>query len=131
MPRYSEALTDQRKTEIIDACEKLYRTRGFKDITIKDIGLEISCSRPSIYNYFETKEEIFLALLTREYEEWIADIRTVAGGKEHPGADELADQLAGTLEKRTVLLKISSMMSKKEALTGEELYVCSLQNRIS
>ena len=109
MPRYSEALTDQRKTEIIDACEKLYRTRGFKDITIKDIGLEISCSRPSIYNYFETKEEIFLALLTREYEEWIADIQTVAGGKEHQGADELADQLAGTLEKRTVLLKISSM----------------------
>ncbi|GHV97142.1 hypothetical protein lacNasYZ03_10860 [Lactobacillus nasalidis] len=24
-------------------------------------------SRPSIYNYFEGKEEIFLALLTREY----------------------------------------------------------------
>jgi len=109
MPRCSEALTDQRKTEIIDACEKLYRTRGFKNITIKDIGMEISCSRPSIYNYFETREEIFLALLTREYEDWIMDIQKIADREERLDADELAAKLAHTLEKRTVLLKISAM----------------------
>ncbi len=30
-----------------------------------------SLSRPSIYNYFETKEEIFLAILQKEYWSWV------------------------------------------------------------
>lgn len=49
-------LTDNRREEIIDACEKLYKEVGFKNTYIKLIGDNISCSRTSIYNYFETKE---------------------------------------------------------------------------
>ena len=70
MAKESLELIAQRKSEVIDACETLYRTKGFREVTIKDISTETSFSRPSIYNYFETKEEIFLALLTREYDQW-------------------------------------------------------------
>ena len=66
MPARSEERTNARKEEIINACKTLYQTMSFKDITIKEIGNVTSFSRTSIYNYFETKEEIFLALLTRE-----------------------------------------------------------------
>ena len=55
-------LIAERREEIINACEQLYQTMSFKDITIKEIGKVTSFSRPTIYNYFETKEEIFLAL---------------------------------------------------------------------
>ena len=58
-----------RRAEILNACDRLYREKGFREITIKDISQETSFSRPSIYNYFETKEEIFLGLLTREYKQ--------------------------------------------------------------
>ena len=74
MPKGSPELVAARKEEIIAACEKLYQTMSFKDITIKEIAAFTSFTRPSIYNYFETKEEIFLALLQREYERWIADL---------------------------------------------------------
>ena len=63
MSRGSAALTSARKEEIIKACAKLYESMSFKEITIKEIGAETSFTRTSIYNYFETKEEIFLALL--------------------------------------------------------------------
>ena len=66
MPKGSEELTKERENEIIDACKKLYRTMSFKEITIKEIGKTTSFTRTSIYNYFQTKEEIFLALLQRE-----------------------------------------------------------------
>ena len=66
MPKGSEELTQARKKEIINACAKLYETRNFKDITLKDIGAETSFTRTLIYYYFHTKEEIFLALLQRE-----------------------------------------------------------------
>ena len=62
MPKGSPELTSARKEEIISACRKLYETMSFKDITLKEIGQQTSFTRTSIYNYFETKEEIFLAL---------------------------------------------------------------------
>ena len=59
-----------RREEIINACEKLYKTMSFKQITLKEIGNIVPFSRPTIYNYFKTKEEIFLALFQREYDLW-------------------------------------------------------------
>ena len=49
----------QRREEIVNACDELYKTMSFKDITLKEIGKVTSFSRPTIYNYFQTKEEIF------------------------------------------------------------------------
>ena len=77
MPKGSEELTNARKEEIVNACASLYETMGFKDITIRDIGAKTSFTRTSIYNYFQTKEEIFLALLRREHEVWIADLEEI------------------------------------------------------
>lgn len=74
MPKGSEELTNARKEEIVNACAALYATMSFKEITIRDIGAKTSFTRTSIYNYFQTKEEIFLALLQREHEAWIADL---------------------------------------------------------
>ena len=59
MPKGSKELTASRKEEIISACEKLYETMSFKEITMKEIANATSFTRTSIYNYFHTKEEIF------------------------------------------------------------------------
>ena len=57
MARYaSEELKGARREEIINACEKLYQTLSFKEITMKEISVDTSFTRPSIYNYFQTKE---------------------------------------------------------------------------
>ena len=96
MPKGSPELTASRREEIVNACEKLYRTMSFKDITLKEISVETSFSRPSIYNYFQTKEEIFLALMQREYELWSAEVGALSA-------------VAHSLEKREQLLKLLAM----------------------
>ena len=109
MPRRSEARTSARKEEIIRACAALYETMSFKDITLKEISEYTSFSRPSIYNYFQTKEEIFLALLQQEYELWIRDLDELAASEEDLTTDELAAALAQSLQRRERLLKLMSM----------------------
>ena len=109
MPKGSPELTSARKEEIINACEELYKTMSFKEITIKEIGNVTSFTRTSIYNYFQTKEEIFLALLKREYELWIASLKQAMEQHEKMSKDEFADMLARSLEERPQLLKILSM----------------------
>ena len=106
MPKGSEALTRARREEIIDACAALYKTMSLREITIKLIGARTSFTRTSIYNYFETKEEIFLALLQREYAAWTDDLNALPA---QPGADALADALAGTLARRGTMLRLLSM----------------------
>ena len=109
MSRGSAALTAARKEEIIQACAKLNETMSFKEITIKEIGAETSFTRTSIYNYFETKEEIFLALLQREYDKWVEDMNAVMEKTETMSRDELARTLARTLTDRPRLLRLLSM----------------------
>ncbi len=109
MPKGSPDLKASRRDEIITACEKLYRTKSFKEITMKDIGNATSFTRTSIYNYFRTKEEIFLALLKREYEIWIASLKKIMAENNAMTKNEFADMLARSLEERARLLKIMSM----------------------
>ena len=109
MPKGSPELTNARKEEIINACEELYKSKSFKEISLKDIGNATSFTRTSIYNYFQTKEEIFLALLQREYELWIVDLNKIIEENAKLSKDEFADKLAISLEKREQLLKIMSM----------------------
>ena len=107
MPKGSVELTNARREEIVDACAELYRTRPFREITIKEIGEKTSVTRTSIYNYFQTKEEIFLALLQREYQAWGDELDALPPGPMSTG--QLADALARTLERRTCMLKLMAM----------------------
>ena len=109
MPKGSPERTAARKEEIISACEKLYQTMSFKDITLKEIGNETSFSRPTIYNYFQTKEEIFLALFEREYVRCNAELQSILQDNETLSKEQIADELATSLANRGQLLKLLSM----------------------
>ena len=109
MSRGSPALTAARREEIIEACARLYETMSFREITIKEIGAATSFTRTSIYNYFETKEEIFLALMQKEYELWVSDMNDVYTQHDILTRDGLAQVLARTLTDRPRLLRLLSM----------------------
>ena len=115
-------LIEKRREEIINACEQLYQTMSFKEITLKEIGSVTSFSRPTIYNYFQTKEEIFLALFAREYDRWNEDLTGMLEGYEALSSSELADKIAKSLTKSKQLLKLLSMNNfDMEANSRQEL----------
>ncbi len=109
MPRRTQKLVDARRGEIVGACEELYAEKGFKEITMADIAGKTTFTRTSIYNYFRTKEEIFLALLQREYESWADAIDDAVRSRESMSEEEIADFLAASLEERRQMLRILSM----------------------
>lgn len=107
MPRGSEELTNARKEEIIDAFEKLFQTMSFRDISMREIGELTSMTRSSIYNYFQTKEEIHLALNVREYSKW-RDVLAKIASHDTMTAEEFAEAIATSLEERRYFLKLIS-----------------------
>ena len=109
MPKASMDLTSMRREEIISACEKLYQTKSFKEIALKDIAGATSFTRTSIYNYFQTKEEIFLALMQKEYDLWVEELNALAQGYKEMSIEDFSSTLAHSLENRGMLLKLLSM----------------------
>ena len=136
MPKGSPELTAARKEEIINACEQLYQTMSFKDITLKEIGNVTSFTRTSIYNYFQTKEEIFLALYEREYDRWNAELVSILKDNESLSKEELAEKIAVSISNREQLLKLLAMNnydmeanSRPELLTSFKVaYGTSIRN---
>ena len=131
--------TAQKREEIINACEQLYQTMSFREITLKEIGKITSFSRPTIYNYFETKEEIFLALFKREYDLWNEQLEAILNQNEKLSKEQLTDKIAQSLADRPQLLKLLSMNnydmeanSRQEILTlfkqsyGRSLHLMSM-----
>jgi AcrR family transcriptional regulator len=117
----------QRREEIVGACEQLYQTMSFKDITLKEISNVTSFSRPTIYNYFQTKEEIFLALFEREYDRWNADLLAVLSGYEKLSRTQLAEKIAGSLAQRGQLLKLLAMNNYDMEANSRSELLCSFK----
>jgi len=125
----------QKRDEIINACEQLYQTMSFREITLKEIGTITSFSRPTIYNYFQTKEEIFLALFQREYDRWNEDLTAILNENPKLTKAELSEKIAASLAGRDQLLKLLSMNnydmesnSRQEMLTAfKQSYGQSMQ----
>ena len=125
----------RKREEIVDACEQLYQTTSFREITLKEISKITSFSRPTIYNYFETKEEIFLALFKREYDRWNEELTAIYEENDRLTKTELAGKIAQSLAGREQLLKLLSMNnydmeanSRQELLTSfKESYGGSLR----
>ena len=136
MPRGSPALTAARKEEIIQACARLNETMSFKEITLKEIGAATSFTRTSIYNYFQTKEEIFLALFEREYNRWNESLTGILENNDSLTKRELSEKIAVSLSEREQLLKLLSMNiydmeanSRPEILTSfKKSYGASIGN---
>ena len=109
MPKVTEEHKENRKQEIIDACEKIYKERGFTAVNIKEISTATSFTRPAIYSYFETKDEILLALLNREYTKWLTSLEEAEQQIKPNNREDTASLIAHTLDEREILLRIQNM----------------------
>jgi len=59
--------TDERQQQILDAAAAVIVRLGYDKTTMSDIAQEAGASRRTVYLYFKGKEELFEALLYREY----------------------------------------------------------------
>ena len=59
----------QRMRSILDAAAKVFLAKGYTKATMDDIALEAEITKPTIYQYFETKEHLYFSLMIPVIEE--------------------------------------------------------------
>ncbi|CAL2067838.1 TetR family transcriptional regulator [Streptomyces murinus] len=89
-----------REAAILDAARTLGRVRGVRDITLTDIAAAVGMHKSALLRYFETREQIFLALTAEGWREWSAELRADLGRRSEATSAEVAAVFAGTLAAR-------------------------------
>ncbi len=89
-----------REAAILDAARTLGRVRGVRDVTLTDIAAAVGMHKSALLRYFETREQIFLALTAEGWREWSAALRADLGRRAGATPAEVAAVLAGTLAAR-------------------------------
>lgn len=105
---------EQRADKILDAAEESMLRWGYNKTTIEDIARLSGVSKGTIYLHWKTREDLFLALLEREYARLVHDIEQRIAG----------DPDGGTLEaliKHSMLATLKSPLMKAVLLRDKEL----------
>ena len=59
---------NHKESEVLDAAELLFQKQGYESTKIEAIAVEASVASATVYNYFETKNNIFLSIILRHLE---------------------------------------------------------------
>ena len=73
-----------RKSEILDAAELLFETKGFDGTSTTDILNEAGIARGTLYYHFKSKEDILDAIIERMTGSLVAKATEIAGKKDEP-----------------------------------------------
>jgi AcrR family transcriptional regulator len=58
-----DVVNEFRSSEIVMAARKVFAKKGYRDTTVDEIADTAGLAKGTVYQYFESKEEIFLAAL--------------------------------------------------------------------
>lgn len=86
MPRVKPERKAARRAEIIEAARICFARNGFRVTTLQDVFAEAGLSAGCVYNYFQSKDELMLAVADARHE---AEARIMTEGL------EVSDPVAG------------------------------------
>ena len=106
----SEDQIRDRKKEIMDATSFLYDRSGYGELSFSAISEYTKFTRPNIYKYFKTKEEILLEILKEDIKSFIITFTHSFKLNKLYSLDEIADIWTSNLLKHERFLNIYSIL---------------------
>lgn len=92
----------QRVRSILEAATEVFYSKGYLKATMDDVALAAEMSKPLIYKYFKSKDDLYFSLMIVVFDESLRHLdrieRKLKAGKFNTGA-ELIHELFTSLEK--------------------------------
>jgi AcrR family transcriptional regulator len=101
---------DERREAILAAARELAGEQAVREISLGDIARRVGFAKSNLLRYFESREDVFLRLLLREWESWRANLsmRLRSGGTT---ANSVATTIARAITERPLFCDLISEMS--------------------
>ena len=66
MPKISDERRTERREQILDAARRCFAEHGYEGATVARLEQEVGLSRGAIFNYFGSKEDLFVELAVQD-----------------------------------------------------------------
>jgi TetR/AcrR family transcriptional regulator len=66
---------NERRMHILQTAAALFETAGYDQISMSEVAFASGIAKGTVYLYFKTKEELFLALIDVAFGHWFADLQ--------------------------------------------------------
>ena len=73
-----------REQQMLDAAVQIFSVNGYHDTSMDEIAAEAQISKPMLYLYYVSKEELFAACLDRELARFVDEVRSQIDFKQSP-----------------------------------------------
>jgi TetR/AcrR family transcriptional regulator len=110
----------ERVSAILEAAAELYTTREFDDVHMVAIAERVGLAKASLYEYFRTKDDVFIALALQDVESWASDVESRLRRLRRPDAERIAAALTAALRGQARLLRlrltVRSILERRPAI---------------
>jgi AcrR family transcriptional regulator len=92
-PRTKEqtaGIRDERRQQILIAAHQVFSAQGFHNTKISDVAATAEASHGTVYHYFSSKDELFMAV----FEAWVASYISQASVEELSALKSSSEQLS-------------------------------------
>jgi AcrR family transcriptional regulator len=96
MPRLTAESKSENRRRLLEAAADGFARKGLDDANINEISLAAGFAKGTVYNYFDSKEELFLAVVEEACELAAAGSREVSAGA--PTRERLRAAVASDVE---------------------------------
>lgn len=100
----------ERRQAILAAARALAVERAVREVSLGDIARAVGLAKSNVLRYFESREDIFLQLLLREWDDW-HEACAARLARADPSAEGVAGVIAETLGERPLFCDLASEMS--------------------
>ena len=101
---------DERREAILAAARELAGERPVREVSLGDIARRVGLAKSNLLRYFESREDVFLHLLLREWESWRLNL-TVRLRSGRATANSVARTISRTITERPLFCDLISEMS--------------------
>ncbi|MBE3561414.1 MAG: TetR family transcriptional regulator [Ktedonobacteraceae bacterium] len=105
---------EERRQAILEAARRLFQTSSYEALTIASVATALGLAKGTVYLYFKTKEELFLALVEQQLAAWFAEVdaglAALLATKESCTIPQVTAVLCRALEARPDLMRLLAIL---------------------
>ena len=119
-----------RKIQILKAAVKRFAKHGLNKTTLDEIARDLRIGKATIYNYFESKEELFYETIKWEAAQYIDEIKVIFNNEEISASQKFFEYIIykeNTVQKFRLLYELFILLLKD---VGIDHYVKSFENEL-
>lgn len=113
-PKHRAMRADQkqlRRQALVDIAWQMFETTSYAAITMAEVAERAGLAKGTVYLYFKTKEELFLAVQTQQFAGWFDELEARFSAAPRPASTAaVAELICASLEQRAALTSLLAIL---------------------